>query len=104
MFCAQAFGIEKSFSEQIVIVLMLMISSKGVAGVRGAAIVVLAATLDQFGIPTSAVGLILGVDWFMNMGRCFINVLGNCLAAVVMAKWENQIQVPVPPTILFTDK
>ncbi|KAJ0403463.1 hypothetical protein P43SY_001571 [Pythium insidiosum] len=92
VFCAQAAGVHKSIGEQIVMVLMLMISSKGVAGVRSASIIVLASTLDQFNIPAWPVALILGADWFMDMGRTFTNVLGNCIASVVMAKVEGEFR------------
>ncbi|KAF0720676.1 Aste57867_101 [Aphanomyces stellatus] len=89
VFCAQAAGIDKTIGEQIVMMLMLMVSSKGIAGVRSGGILVIASTLDQFNIPAWTIGLILGVDWFMDMGRTFVNVFGNCLAAVVMAKLEG---------------
>ncbi|KAG9400507.1 hypothetical protein AC1031_010726 [Aphanomyces cochlioides] len=92
MFCAQAAGIHKSVGEQITMVLMLIVSSKGVAGVRSASIIVIASTLDQFDIPTWTVGLLLGADWFMDMARTFTNVFGNCLAAVVMAKMEGEFR------------
>ncbi|KDO23994.1 hypothetical protein SPRG_10691 [Saprolegnia parasitica CBS 223.65] len=92
VFCAQATHIEKSVGEQIVMVLMLMISSKGVAGVRSASIIVLAATVDQFNIPNWPVTLILAADWLMDMARTFTNVFGNCLAAVVMAKLEGEFR------------
>ncbi|KAL3671075.1 hypothetical protein V7S43_004257 [Phytophthora oleae] len=90
VFCAQTAGVHKSVGEQIVMVLMLMISSKGVAGVRSAAIIVMASTLDQFDIPSWPVALILGMDWIMDMLRTLTNIMGNCLAAVVMAKLENE--------------
>jgi len=92
VFCAQAAGVHKSVGEQIVMVLMLMISSKGVAGVRSASIIVLASTLDQFDIPSWPVALIVGVDWIMDMMRTLTNVTGNCLASVVMAKMENEFR------------
>ncbi|CAK4098329.1 unnamed protein product [Aphanomyces euteiches] len=92
MFCAQAAGIHKSVGEQITMVLMLIVSSKGVAGVRSASIIVIASTLDQFDIPAWTVGLLLGADWFMDMARTFTNVFGNCLAAVVMAKMEGEFR------------
>ncbi|KAE9277699.1 hypothetical protein PF008_g28793 [Phytophthora fragariae] len=92
VFCAQAAGVHKSIGEQIVMVLMLMISSKGVAGVRSATLIVIASTLDQFDIPSWPVALILGVDWIMDMLRTFTNVMGNCLAAVIMAKIENEFR------------
>ncbi|KAJ3045785.1 hypothetical protein HDU99_009843, partial [Rhizoclosmatium hyalinum] len=92
LFCAQAAGVEKSIGEQIVMVLMLMISSKGVAGVRSASIIVIAATVTQFNIPAWPITIILGVDWFMDMMRTLVNVMGNCLAAVAMAKWEGEFR------------
>ncbi|OQS06501.1 dicarboxylate/amino acid:cation (Na or H) symporter (DAACS) family protein [Thraustotheca clavata] len=92
VFCAQASGVDKSVGEQIVMVLMLMISSKGVAGVRSASIIVLASTLDQFSIPSWPVALILAGDWIMDMARTFTNVMGNCLASVVMAKLEGEFR------------
>ncbi|DAZ97450.1 TPA: hypothetical protein N0F65_009901, partial [Lagenidium giganteum] len=92
MFCAQAAGVDKSINEQIVMVLMLMLSSKGVAAVRSASIVVLAATVQQFDIPQWPVALILGADWVMNMARALVSVMGNCLASVVMAKMEGEFR------------
>ncbi|OWZ18847.1 Dicarboxylate/amino acid:cation (Na or H) symporter protein [Phytophthora megakarya] len=92
MFCAQAAGIDKTIGEQVIMVLMMMISSKGIAGVRSANIVVLASTITQFDIPLWPVALLLGVDWFSDPGRTFINVTGNCLAATVMAKLENEFR------------
>ncbi|EQC33484.1 hypothetical protein SDRG_08993 [Saprolegnia diclina VS20] len=92
VFCAQATHIDKTIGEQIVMVLMLMISSKGVAGVRSASIIVLASTVDQFSIPNWPVTLILAADWLMDMARTFTNVFGNCLAAVVMAKLEGEFR------------
>lgn len=92
MFCAQAAGIHKSAGEQVVMVLMMMVSSKGIAGVRSANIVVLASTITQFDIPSWPVALILGVDWISDMARTFINVTGNCLAATVMAKLEKEFR------------
>ncbi|KAI9909031.1 hypothetical protein PsorP6_014868 [Peronosclerospora sorghi] len=92
VFCAQASNTDKSVGEQLVMVLMLMLSSKGVAGVRSASMIVIASTLDQFDVPSWPVALILGVDWFMDMLRTLTNVLGNCLASVVMAKLENEFR------------
>ncbi|KAK1933694.1 C4-dicarboxylate transport protein [Phytophthora citrophthora] len=92
MFCAQAAGIHKTVGEQVVMALMMMVSSKGIAGVRSANIVVLASTITQFDIPSWPVALILGIDWLSDMARTFINVTGNCLAATVMAKMENEFR------------
>ncbi|KAG9400508.1 hypothetical protein AC1031_010727 [Aphanomyces cochlioides] len=92
VFCAQAAGVHKSVGEQIVMLLLVMVSSKGIAGVRSGNLVVIAAALEQFDIPAWAMGLIVGVDWFLDMGRTFVNVFGNCLAAVVMAKLEGKFR------------
>ncbi len=75
------------------IMLTLMLTSKGVAGVSRAALVILLATAASTGLPTEPVFLLLGVDQLLDMGRTAVNVLGNCLAAVVMAKWEGQFGV-----------
>jgi Na+/H+-dicarboxylate symporter len=89
IFVAQAAGIELSMGEQIIIVLTLMLTSKGVAGVSRAALVVLAGTLSSFGLPLEGVAVLLGVDQLMDMGRTMVNVVGNCLATVVVARWEG---------------
>ena len=70
--------------------LTLMLTSKGVAGVPRASLVILAGTLASFGLPLEGVAVILGVDEIMDMGRTMINVVGNCLASVVIAKWEGE--------------
>ncbi|MBM3461562.1 MAG: cation:dicarboxylase symporter family transporter [Armatimonadetes bacterium] len=90
IFVAQAAGQPMSFGQQIVMMLTLMLTSKGVAGVPRASLVILAGTLATFGLPVEAVGMILGVDELMDMARTAVNVLGNCLATVVVAKWEGQ--------------
>jgi Na+/H+-dicarboxylate symporter len=71
--------------------LMLMLTSKGVAGVPRAALVILAATVVSYDLPLEGVTLVLGVDALMDMGRTATNVIGNCLASVVVAKWEGQL-------------
>ncbi|KAI8851028.1 Sodium:dicarboxylate symporter family-domain-containing protein [Chytridium lagenaria] len=96
VFCCQATGVNKTLSEQIVMVLLLMITSKGVAGVRSASIIVLANMLTTFNIPAEPIAVILGVDWFMDMGRTFVNVFGNCLATVFMAKLEKEFRNAPP--------
>ncbi|CAK4083396.1 unnamed protein product [Aphanomyces euteiches] len=88
----QAAGIHKSLGEQVTMCLLLIVSSKGVAGVRSAAIIVIAATVEQFDIPAWTVGLILGGDWFIDMARACANVFGNCLAAIAMAKSEGEFR------------
>jgi proton glutamate symport protein len=90
IFVAQAGGVHLSVGEQIVLLLTLMLTSKGVAGVPRAALVILAATVASFGLPLEGVTLILGVDTLMDMGRTMMNVVGNCLASVVVAKWEGE--------------
>ncbi|MCX6132581.1 MAG: cation:dicarboxylase symporter family transporter [Ignavibacteriales bacterium] len=93
MFVAQAAGIDLSIGQQCVIVLTLMLTSKGVAGVSRAALVVLAGTLASFGLPLEGVAVLLGVDQLMDMGRTMVNVVGNCLATVVVAKWEGEFKL-----------
>ncbi len=89
IFIAQAAGVHLSFGTQLVMLLTLMLTSKGVAGVPRAAIVILAGTLAAFNLPVEGVALILGVDTLMDMARTSVNVLGNCLAAAVVARWEG---------------
>ena len=90
VFVAQAAGVELSIGQQITMLLTLMLTSKGVAGVPRAALVILAGTLASYGLPLEGVTLILGVDELMDMARTMVNVVGNCLATVVIAKWEGE--------------
>lgn len=92
IFVAQAAGIDLSLGQQFIIVLTLMLTSKGVAGVSRAALVVLAGTLSSFGLPLEGVAVLLGVDQLMDMGRTMVNVIGNCLATVVIARWEGEFK------------
>src|SRR5688500_14112432 len=92
VFIAQAAGIDLTVGQQITMMLTLMLTSKGVAGVPRAAIVILAATVATFGLPAEGVALILGVDELMDMARTMTNVIGNCLATVVVAKWEGEFK------------
>lgn len=89
VFAAQAAGIELSLAQQLLIGLSLMFTSKGAAGVPRASLVILAGTLASFDIPLQAIAVILGVDALMDMGRTALNVTGNCLATVVIARWEG---------------
>ncbi len=89
IFVAQAAGIELPWGQQILMLVTLMLTSKGVAGVPRASLVILLGTLASFNLPVEGVILILGVDELMDMARTAINVIGNCLATVVIAKWEN---------------
>ena len=90
VFVAQAAGVQLSVGQQITMMLTLMLTSKGVAGVPRASLVILAGTLASYGLPLEGVTLILGVDELMDMGRTMTNVVGNCLATVVIAKWEGE--------------
>ena len=90
IFSAQAAGIQLSLGQQLVMMLTLMLTSKGVAGVPRAALVVLIGTLASFNLPLEAVVLILGVDEIMDMARTTVNLVGNCLATVIMARWEGE--------------
>ncbi len=96
LFIAQAYGIELSIGQQIMMLLLLMITSKGIAGVPRASLVVIAATLGYFKIPEAGLLLILAVDHLLDMGRSATNVVGNSVASVVVAKWENQLETPEP--------
>ena len=96
VFVAQAAGIELTIGQQVTMMLTLMLTSKGVAGVPRAALVILAATLASFHLPIEGVALVLGVDALMDMGRTMTNVIGNCLASVVVAKWEGEFREPAP--------
>lgn len=94
LFIAQAANIPMGLGQQIFMLLTLMLTSKGVAGVSRAAIVVLAATAATFNLPLAGVALLLGVDQFLDMGRTAVNVVGNCLAAAVVARWEGEALEP----------
>ena len=91
IFIAQAYDIPLSLGTQIAMLLTLMLTSKGVAGVPRASLVVIAATLSQFNLPEEGLLLILGIDTFLDMGRSATNVIGNSLATAVVAKWEGQL-------------
>ena len=95
MFIAQAYNIHISIGQQVLMLLMLMVTSKGIAGVPRASLVVVAATLPYFGLPEQGLFLILAVDHMMDMGRSATNVIGNGLASAVVAKWENARPMPV---------
>lgn len=89
VFVAQAAGIEMPIGQQIIMMLTLMLTSKGVAGVPRASLVILAGTLSTFGLPVEGISVILGVDAVLDMARTSVNVLGNCLASAVVARWEG---------------
>ena len=85
------YDIDFGLTQQIMMLLTLMISTKGIAGVPGASIIVIAGTSASFGIPTEGIAIILGVDRIMDMARTFCNIFGNCIATVVVGLWEREI-------------
>jgi proton glutamate symport protein len=89
LFVAQLAGIELSVGQQITMMLTLMLTSKGVAGVPRAALVILTATLGTFGLPLEGAAILLGIDQLLDMGRTGVNVMGNCIATAVVARWEG---------------
>ena len=89
VFVAQLAGVTMTIGQQVGMMLTLMLTSKGVAGVPRAALVVLTATLAQFGLPLEGAAILLGIDQLMDMGRTGVNVIGNCMAAVVVSRWEG---------------
>ena len=89
VFVAQLAGVQMTFGQQLVMMLTLMLTSKGVAGVPRAALVVLTATLGQFGLPLEGAAILLGIDQVMDMGRTAVNVMGNCISTAVVARWEG---------------
>jgi Na+/H+-dicarboxylate symporter len=94
LFIAQIYGVDMTWGQQITMLLLLMVTSKGMAGVPRASLVVVAATLAYFDLPEAGLLLILAVDHLLDMGRSATNVLGNSVAAAVVAKWEGQIETP----------
>ncbi len=99
IFIAQLAGVDLSFGQQAAMLLTLMITSKGMAAVPRASLVVIMGTLAQFKLPEAGLVLILAVDQFLDMGRSGTNVVGNAVAAAVVAKWEGQLDAPEPPEI-----
>ncbi|RQQ52227.1 dicarboxylate/amino acid:cation symporter [Burkholderia stagnalis] len=91
LFITQAYGIHLPLGTQLTMLLLLMLTSKGMAGVPRASLVVIAATLNQFNLPEAGLLLIMGVDTFLDMGRSATNAVGNSIAAAVIAKWEGQL-------------
>jgi proton glutamate symport protein len=89
VFVAELAGLQMTIGQQLVMMLTLMLTSKGVAGVPRAALVVLTATLTQFGLPLEGAAILLGIDQVMDMGRTAVNVMGNCIATAVVARWEG---------------
>lgn len=102
VFVAQAAGVNMPLEQQILMLLTLMLTSKGVAAVPRASLVILAGTLASFNLPLAGVTLILGVDTLMDMARTSVNVLGNCLASVVLARWEGVFKDNTEETVVAT--
>jgi proton glutamate symport protein len=100
VFVAQAAGIELTLGQQLAIMLTLMLTSKGMAGVPRASQVILAGTLVTFGLPLEGIILIMGVDELMDMARTTVNLVGNCLATAVIARWEGDFNPSPPPPSL----
>ena len=92
IFIAQAYGITVPLGTQVLMLLTLMVSSKGIAGVPRASLVVIAATLTQFGLPVEGIALLLGIDTFLDMGRSATNVVGNAVATAVITKTEGLLE------------
>ncbi|MGB9405620.1 MAG: cation:dicarboxylase symporter family transporter, partial [Candidatus Acidiferrales bacterium] len=103
IFIVQAAGLHVSIGQEIVMLLTLLISSKGTAGVARASLVIVFATAASFHLPTEPLFLLFGIDQLMDMGRTAVNVLGNCLACVVIARWEGEFHLAAPKIAASTD-
>ena len=90
LFCAQVVGIDIPLEQQLMIMFTLMLTSKGIAGVPRVSLVILTGTLASFGLPTVGVAVLLGIDQILDMGRTTVNLIGNCVATTVVARWENE--------------
>ena len=104
LFVAQVYGVHLSLAQQISMMLLLMVTSKGMAGVPRASLVVIAATLSTFHLPEAGLILIIAVDHLLDMGRSATNVVGNSVAAAVVAKWEHQLSDPVHDPVLVVER
>jgi Na+/H+-dicarboxylate symporter len=102
IFVAQAAGVHLSLGQQLLLMLTLMLTSKGVAGVSRAAIIILLGTVGSFGLPTEPIFILLGIDQLMDMGRTSVNVLGNCLATVVVSRWEGDFGKEQPSPVVMS--
>ncbi|HVD61133.1 MAG TPA: cation:dicarboxylase symporter family transporter, partial [Gemmatimonadaceae bacterium] len=101
IFVAQAAGVHMTLAQQLIMMLTLMVTSKGVAAVPRASLVILSGTLATFNLPLEGVAIILGVDALMDMARTSTNLVGNCLATVVMARWEGEfVESPSEPLLV----
>ncbi len=104
LFCAQIAGIDIPVEKQVLIMLTLMLTSKGIAGVPRVALVVLTGTLSSFGIPVVGVAILLGIDQILDMGRTTINLIGNCVATTVIARWEGIFDYEKMKKYISSDK
>jgi len=102
IFVAQAAGIDLPIGQQVLILITLMLTTKGIAGVPRASLVILMGTAAAFGLPVEPIFLILGIDELMDMARTTINLVGNCLASTVIAKWEGEETYNDPENTSFT--
>ena len=103
VFVAQAAGVDLTFGQQLVMMLTLMLTSKGVAGVPRAGLVILSGTLVTFGLPLEGAAVLLAIDELADMARTTVNLIGNCLATVVMARWEGEFVPNVSETVTVRD-
>ncbi len=99
IFIAQAYNIHLTLTQQVTMLLVMMLTSKGIAGVARASLVVIAATLPMFNLPEAGLLLVMGIDQFLDMGRTATNVIGNSIATAVVAKWEGDLGQPVETLI-----
>ena len=100
IFVAQAAGIHMSWDQQLLMVFTLMLTSKGVAGVPRASLVILLGTASHFNLPEWPIFVILGIDELMDMARTSVNVIGNCLATIVVARWEGEFGKEAPSPVV----
>ena len=104
LFCAQIAGIQLSLEQQLMIMFTLMLTSKGIAGVPRVSLVILTGTLTSFGLPTIGVAILLGIDQILDMGRTTVNLIGNCVATAVVARWENEFDYDKMKNFLKKEK
>ncbi len=100
LFCAQIAGVHLSIEQQLMIMLTLMLTSKGIAGVPRVSLVILTGTLTSFNLPVFGVAVLLGIDQILDMGRTTVNLIGNCVATAVVARWENEFDYSKMKTFL----
>lgn len=103
LFCAQIAGIHLSIEQQLMIMFTLMLTSKGIAGVPRVSLVILTGTLVSFGLPVVGVAILLGIDQILDMGRTTVNLIGNCVATTVIARWENDFDYKKMESFLKTE-